>query len=174
MTGNESDLSRRFSPDPRRLRERGEVEYTERTVTHEDDDHCGAEAAGRAIVGVTNDRGEVLLIVDERGEHAFLPNGTFDADDHWPTVARDTAAAVAGEPVALGEPRAVRRVEHVADGDDEPHNTTFQVVVGGSVDGEVDPGVDAAGVTAGWFDELPVPADDERGNATADVRRFLG
>lgn len=161
--------------DPGRLREREDVEYAERTVVHGDTDHCGADAAGRAIVGVTDDAGAVLVMVDAAGEYAVLPNETFDGDEDWQTVARGTAERVAGCPVTLGAVRAVRRVEHVAAGDAEPHNTTFQVVVGASADGRTDPSTGGDEGAVDWYDEFPVPLDGEQehDDTVADVRRFL-
>jgi hypothetical protein len=161
--------------DSEALREREDVTYTERTYTHEDTDHCAADAAGRVVVGIT-DGDEVLAVVDDPGEHAILPNCTVGGDEDWTTVARDTAERVAGAPVTLEHVAAVRRVEHVVEGDDEPHGVTFQVVFGASVDGGADPGVEDEGWTAGWFDEFPVPLDyeEEHGDAVDDVRRFLG
>jgi len=159
--------------DPARLREREGVGYDERTYVHDDKTHCAADAAGRAIVGVTNGRSEVLLLVT--GEHAILPNCTVDADEDWASVARETAAETAGGPVALERVRAVRRVEHRVEGADTPHNVTFQVVLEASPEAETAPTAEDDDWTAGWFDEAPVSldAEDGHGDAVADVRRFL-
>ena len=159
--------------EPARLREREDVVYDERAYVHDDETHCAADAAGRTVVGVTNERGKVLLLV--AGEHAILPNCTVDADEDWAAVARETAAETAGGPVALERVRAVRRVEHRVEGADTPHNVTFQIVVEATLAGEADPGVEDDDWTAGWFDEVLVPldAEDGHGDAVADVRRFL-
>jgi hypothetical protein len=159
--------------EPAVLRERERIAYDERTYVHDDETYCAADAAGRAVVGVTNEHGEVLLLV--AGEHAILPNCTVDADEDWASVARETAAETAGGPVALERVRAVRRVEHRVEGADAPHNVTFQVVVEASPDGETAPMVEDDDWTAGWFDEVPVPVDSENGHgdAVADIQRFL-
>ena len=159
--------------EPAQLREREDVAYDERTYVHDDETHCAADAAGRTVVGVTNERSKVLLLV--AGEHAILPNCTVDADEDWAPVARETAAETAGGPVALERVRAVRRVEHCVEGADTPHNVTFQVVFEASPEAETAPTAEDDDWTAGWFDEIPVPfdAEDSHGDAVADVRRFL-
>ena len=159
--------------EPARLREREGVAYDERTYVHDDETHCAADAAGRAVVGVTNGHGEVLLLV--AGEHAVLPNCTVDADENWASVARETAAETAGGLVALERVRAVRRVEHCVEGADSPHNMTFQVVLGASPEAETAPTAEDDDWTADWFDEVPVPldAEDGHGDAVADIQRFL-
>ena len=159
--------------EPARLRECEDVAYDERTYVHDDETHCAADAAGRTVVGVTNEHGEVLLLV--AGEHAILPNCTVNADENWASVARETAVKTAGGPVTLEGVRAVRRVEHRVGGADTPHNVTFQVVVEASPEGETAPTVEDDDWTAGWFDEVPVSldAEDGHGDAVADVRRFL-
>ena len=131
------------------------------------------DAAGRTVVGVTNERGEVLLLV--AGEHVILPNCTVDAGEDWASVARETAAKTAGGPVTLEGVRTVRRVEHRVEGADAPHNVTFQVVLEASPEGETATTVEDDDWTAGWFDEVPVSLDAEngRGDAVADIRRFL-
>jgi len=180
MTGNISDSTAATDRtvlgvplEPARLREREDVAYDERRYVHDDETHCAADAAGRAVVGVTNGHGEVLLLV--AGEHAVLPNCTVDADENWASVARETAAETAGGPVALERVRAVRRVEHRVEGADTPHNVTFQVVLEASPEAETAPTVEDDDWTAGWFDEVPVSLDAEggHGDAVADVRRFL-
>jgi hypothetical protein len=180
MTGNISDSTATTERpvlgvplEPARLREREGVAYDERTYAHDDETHCAAGTAGRAVVGVTNGHGEVLLLV--AGEHAVLPNCTVDADEDWASVARETAAETAGGPVTLEGVRSVRRVEHCVEGADSPHNVTFQVVLEASPDGETAPTVEDDDWTAGWFGEVPVSLDAEggHGDAVADVRRFL-
>ena len=155
------------------LREREDVAYDERRYVHDDETHCAADAAGCVVVGVTNEHGEVLVLV--AGDDAVLPNRTVEADEDWAAVARETAAEPTGGPVILEGVRAVRRVEHRVEGAETPHNVTFQVVVEATPAGEADPGVEGDDLTVGWFDEVPVPLDGEdgHGDAVADVRRFL-
>ena len=178
MTGNTSDPTAATERtilgvplEPAVLREREDVDYDERRYVHDDETHCAADAAGRVVVGVTNEHDEVLVLV--AGEHAVLPNRTVGPDEDWAAVARETAAEPTGGPVTLEGVRAVRRVEHRVEGADSPHNVTFQVVVEATPAGEADPGVEDDDGTAGWFDEVPIDGGDGRGDAVADVRRFL-
>lgn len=180
MTGHvhpTSDEPDGLTLDPTTLREREDVEYGERTYPHEDTDHCAADAAGRVIVGVSNEDGAVLVLVADDADHAILPNCTVDEDDDWAAVARDTAAEIAGAPVTLEAVECVRRVEHVLEDDDEPHAVTHQVVLAASVDGAGEPGVERDDCTAGWYETVPVALDDGdgagHGDAVEDLRRFL-
>lgn len=178
MTGHDGDtIAVPTDLDPGTLRERDDVPCVGRTYPHEDTDHCAADAAGRVIVGVRNGDGAVLAVVDADGDHALLPNRTVDADDDWAAVARDTAGEVAGAPVTLTGVERLRRVEHVLEGADdrEPHAVTHQVVLAGTVDGTVDPGVEDEGWTAGWYRAFPVSLDGDaaHGDAVADLRRFI-
>ena len=157
--------------EPAVLREHEDIEYDEQRYVHDDETHCAADAAGRVVVGVTNGHGKVLVLV--AGDDAVLPNRTVGPDEDWASVARETAATTAGGPVALERVRAVRRIEHRAEGADSPHNVTFQVVVEATPAGEADPEVGGDDRTAGWFDEVPVDGGDGRGDAAADIRRFL-
>ena len=178
MTGNTSDSTAATERttlgvplEPARLREREDVVYDERRYVHDDETHCAADAAGRVVVGVTNEHDEVLVLV--AGDDAVLPNRTVDADEGWAAVARETAAEPAGTTVSLDGVRAVRRVEHRVEGAGSPHNMTFQVVVEATPAGEADPGVEDVDRAAGWFDEVPVDGEDGHGDAVADIRRFL-
>lgn len=155
------------------LREREDVPFTKRTTTHEDADHCEARAAGRVVVGVTDDAGRVLLLVHDGGAHALLPNQPVDADEDWRAVARETASEVAGTAVTLTGVECVRQVEHVTAADDTPHNVTHHVVFGATVSTATDPTSGDEGWSAGWYDELPVDAESA-GGAVADIEQFLG
>lgn len=176
MSGNETATTE-VPPaiDPATLRDREDVTYRERTYTHEDADHCAADAVGRVVVGVTDDAGALLATVDDEGDHAVLPNCVVDGDDEWAAVARETAARVAGTEVALEAVEAVRRVEHVLADDPEPHAVTHQVVFAASPVGEPDAGVPDDEWTAGWHASMPVDLDagEAHGDAVADLRRFL-
>lgn len=84
-----------------------------RTYTHENADHCEADAAGRAIVGVTDADGRVLLAVNPKESHTILPNETVAPDEDWATVGRDRVEGLASIDVTLDGVERVRRVEHV-------------------------------------------------------------
>ena len=168
--------------DPTALTESDDVEHLERTYLHEDADYCEAEVAGRAIVGVTNDAGEVLSLVYEDTNHVVLPNCTVDVDEDWEAVGRRTVEEATGVTADIEAPERVRTIEHVLEGDEEPLGTSHHVVFGASpvaAAGERDePGVtDDEDWEAGWYDEIPVPIDDSQPvvvvDAIHDVRTFI-
>lgn len=162
--------------DPAALADREGIEVEDRTYTHEDRDHCEADADGRVVVGIARDDGDLLLLLDPTDEHAILPNCVVDPDEDWTTVARETVEGTTGVPVTIEGVEAVRRIEHVCEGEN-PHNETFHVVFRGSVADEgaaADPTVDDdTDWTAGWYDHLPIAVGDDPGDAVADIRRFL-
>lgn len=181
--------------DPAALADDHHVDYTERVYPHEDADHCESDAEGRAIVGVTREDGAVLLVVNPGEDHAILPHPTVEPDESYVAAARERTEEIAGTPVDVGEPLAVRRVDHytvdAGEVDDpadfepapsaEPHNSTYHVVFaasvadGGAADTPGDaPGVDDPDWHADWFHELPVEVDEsEAGDALDDLQRFL-
>jgi hypothetical protein len=167
------------SIDPATLADRPDVEYCEETHAHEERDHCEAGAAGRAIVGVADGDGALLLCVREGGDHAILPNGIVDADDAWTETARE-AVETLGVAVDIEDAERVRRVEHVhEDGThlDTTHHVVFRAsTAGGTHDGRdsrEEPAIACDDEwTATWVDEPPVALDRENDGAFADIRLF--
>jgi len=175
--------------DPAALAARGDVETTTATFAHDEADHCEADAGGRAIVGITNERGEVLLWVHENG-HAILPNVVVDAGGDWARAAREDVAETAGLDVTLDAIERVREVDHVlaadgegddSDGDDDSRHleTTHHVVFAASParsESERDgPAIDTCdgAWTARWDDSPPTDADPSReASVVADRRLF--
>lgn len=160
------------------------IETDERTYTHETPDHCEADALGRAIVGVTDADGNVLLVVNHDEEHAILPNGVVDPDEDWETVARRQLTEAAGLDVPLDRVERVRRVEHVVDADadanaaaepEHPPRTTHHVVFATSVE-SVQPPLDGLcddnPWTLGWYDEVPVAVEDDGSGVLDDIELF--
>lgn len=179
--------------DPARLVADPDIDDAERVYPHTDTDHCEADAAARAVVGVTRDDGAVLLLVNRSEDHAILPHPTVESMDDLVAVAREETADLADVPVEIGAPVAVRRVEHYAVDDPDvlddaaafeppadasPHNVTHHVVLEASVASDGDahgraPTLDDPDWEAGWFHELPVEMDEEAGDVLDDIRRFL-
>lgn len=159
--------------DPESLRDREDVEFLETTFVHDDRDHCAVDVDGRAVVGVTDDDGAVLAIVLDEENHAVLPNGKVESDDDWAAVGRDRVEHLTDLPVDLDGPVRVRRTEHVVEGDEEPHTTSYQVVFAASPAAETDRVTDGCDWHAEWCDELPeVVADVERPSVD-DIRLFV-
>ena len=163
--------------DPESLREREDVAFVEETSVHDDEDHCSVGIDGRAVVGVTNDDGEVLLAVHEESSIAMLPHGPVEPGNDWGTVGRRAVEEMTGVAVELDGPELVRDFDHFVEGDDERHTTSHNVVFRASPAGDetaTDPGV--AGNDdwdAGWFDEFPEDLSAVEGPVEDDVRLFL-
>lgn len=157
--------------DPESLREREDVEFLEATNVHDDRDHCASDVEGRAVVGVTNDDGDVLVIVNDERAFATLPNGKVESGDDWAEVGRERVEHLTSLPVEIDGVERVRRVEHFTEGENEPHTTSHQVVFSASPatdDPSISHGCDWRGE---WCDELPEQAPDE-GPARDDIRLF--
>lgn len=165
--------------DPTAWAEREGVTTRERTYTHEDADHCEADAIGRAVVGVTSDEGEILLLVDDDGSHAILPNCVVDSGEDWATVGRRTVEDSTGVSVGLDAVEEVRTVEHEVEteGEARHQNTTRHVLFraspsAGSGDAGEPAVTDDSDWTVGWYEEIPVEMD-EAGDVVDDIRTFI-
>jgi len=164
--------------DPQAVADRSGVETDERTYVHEDTDHCEADAVGRVIVGVTNERGESLLLVDHERSIALLPNTTVDADEGWHAAARRAVADETGIEGILDGPVCVREIEHTTEQSETPHNETFHVVFDASTRDDAEPtALEDSPFEVGWYDTLPVDISathPAQGDALEDVQRVLG
>lgn len=170
-----------------------DLAYAERTYVHEDDDYCAQDTDGRVIVGVTNDAGEVLLLVNDERSHAILPNCHVEAGD-WADVARRTVEESTGVAIDLEGPAVVRAVDHRIEGEDENEadgvherdeengrkgahdDRTFHVVFHGTpteAANDTEPGCDDPDWRTGWYDEIPYEIDSEHGDVLDDIERFL-
>lgn len=167
----------RSLPDLESLRERADVPFDEETRICENRDHLAVD--GQAAVGVTNDEGQHLLLVNRDLSIALLPHGAVEPGDDWAAAARRGVEGQTGISIALDGVEAVRVVDHVLEGKRRPHARTHRVVFRGSpIGGEIQPckRSPAAGSdrwVADWFDGLPdgvAPPDD---GAEADLRLFV-
>lgn len=176
MTGDESIETADGIEDigPERLYGADDVPTEERTYDHDDAGHCEAEAAGRAIVGLTAPDGRVLLVTNPEAEHALLPNAVVEPGEDWAAAARDRISGMAGIDPTLEAIELVRRVEHVVDG--ETVSTTHHVLFAASApDDRIPDGLcDDNDWELGWYDRVPYADGSDDGGATADVGRFLG
>ena len=161
--------------DPAALGERQEIPFERRTYEHDDPEHCETEAVGRAIVGLCNSNGEVLVIAHPEEGQAVLPNKTVETNEDWKTIGRERTEAMAGIDVTLTDIRLVREVNHRIDG--ERRSRTHHVVFGASPvdsDASLDGLCDDNPWELRWIDTVPdwLPDDDPQG-AHADIRLFL-
>lgn len=172
----------RFDPtdrlaDPDTLTTREDVAATTETIRHEDRDHCGTDVAGRAVVGVTNADGDVLVLIADDMGVALLPHGRVESGDDWAEAARAGVEGQTGVAVSLDSVEAVRTVDHVVGG--ISHTTTRRVLYSASpAGGEIrdckrsaDAGTD--GFRAVWVDNLPDGIEAPGGGPKNDVRVFL-
>ena len=163
--------------DPETAAERGAVEYAERTYVHETADHCEADANGRVVVGVTDDRERCLLLVDRERSIAVLPNAVVAPGADWDTAAREAVAEAGGLDIDVVEPIRVRRVEHTTEEADDPHNVSDHVLFEADVVGDSDPTTpDDSPFEAGWYDALPVEIPDDLprgGDVLEDIGAFV-
>ncbi|MCU4719345.1 hypothetical protein [Halapricum hydrolyticum] len=176
MTDTSTDIDRDEAFDPEAAAGRRGISYEERTYVHESTDHCEADGEGRVVVGVTDEEGAALLLVDQDRSIAMLPNATIDAGDGWLPAGRRAVADATGLEVTIGDPVRVRRIEHTTEESDTPHNATWHVVFRASPTGCDPAAPDDTPFEAGWYERLPVEMSDDpstRGDALADVRSFL-
>ena len=139
--------------------------------TYDDSDHCEATATDRAAVGVTNDSGEVLLVVDENREYALLPSEIVEPDDSVLGVARDTVEGVLDTTISTERVRRIRQIDHRPNGTHQ-QRTTHVVVSATPTESPVEPATPGDNRTAGWHDELPAHVDAVN-DSLADIRLFL-
>lgn len=164
------------SIDPAQLFDDGEVDAERRTYTHEEPEHCETGALGRSILGVTDDDGRLLLVVDPDGRNLVLPNAKIAPGDDWAVAGRERVEAMAGIDVTLDGVALVRRVEHETEGvETAPTSTTHHVLFEASADPDAtfDGLCDDNDWELGWYDEVPFEFDDGDTGALADVRLFL-
>lgn len=166
--------------DPAELRERDGIPFTAETNVHEDRDHCSFDVAGRVVVGVEDDDGDLLTLVNRDLGVAMLPNATLAPGEDWFDAAREAVAGYTGYEVRLDSFVAVREVDHVVAGEDDHHATTQRVVfgatpVGGAVDDcKTDPESGSDAWVVEWTDGDPAGANPPEQGVRDDVELFTG
>jgi len=107
--------------DPESLRDRDDVRFTEETAvldreTYESVRGQSEVGDGAALVGITNDDGEVLLKDTCTGW--LPPGGNVAPDGDWAAVARQQAESWTGVAVELDAIERVRRIDRRLEGAD--------------------------------------------------------
>lgn len=145
------------SLDAHSLRDREDVEFRAetRTVTRPEFE-TAYDLESRVTVGITNDRGEVLL-VNEGARGWTLPGAAVGANEDWERAGRRVAAALTGVDVALEEQVRVRRIEFRREESDRTHTTDNVLVRTAPVSER--PVADEP--TLGSVGESPAAGDDE-------------
>jgi hypothetical protein len=166
--------------DPEDLRDREAVRFTHEEAVHDDRDHCNVDIEGRAVVGVTNDAGEVLLAVHKEEGVAMLPHGAVESGDDWVAVARRKGEITTDLDFEIGGVEVVREIDHFAEGEDEPHATTYGVVFHASFVGDPESTSaenpshpDNEHWDADWFGAVPENTPEGSGLVEDDIRLFV-
>jgi hypothetical protein len=147
------------------------IEVREATLNHESVDYPERDAAGLAVVGVTDADGRALAAIEPDEGHAMPLNGPVADDEDWATVARQQVRGVTGAEPSLTGVERVREVTHRVDG--EPVGTTHHVVFGARLvaDAVPDGFCDTNPWELRWLDA--VPAWQDAGTAADDIERAL-
>ena len=165
--------------DPETLLDREGVEFIEKpSEEHEHHFEMYEPIQGVAIVGVTNDADEVLLLVDREAGHAVLPYAKVDPDEDWATVARRKTEELTGVAVSLDGTERVRRKQYrPEEGGDDRETTGYDVVFSASPVGD-EAATAAVGTCednhweAAWVDGIPADVDAD-GDVADDIRLFV-
>ncbi|HET7325232.1 MAG TPA: hypothetical protein VFJ06_12975 [Halococcus sp.] len=161
--------------DPKAIAERQEVAFERRTYEHDNVEHCEAEAVGRAIVGVSDTNGQVLVAVHSQEEYAILPNDTVEPGDDWAAVGREWIESMASVEVTLDDIRLVREVEHLVEG--EPRSRTHHVIFGGTLanpDATLSKLCDDNPWELRWIDAVPDWLPEDPQGVHGDIELFVG
>lgn len=161
------------------LREREDVPVVEHTVEHENLNHCSTDIAGRIAVGVTDGDDRLLLLCNDEIGIALLPHGTVDQGEDWAGAARRETESQTGVEIALDSVEYVRDIDHVLEGEGDPHASNVGIVFAGSpTGGEIQDCKQSADAgsddwRASWFDGLPDGIDVPEGGPGKDLELFL-
>ena len=157
--------------DPTAYAARHGIDIGAATLDHESTDYCERDAAGLAVVGVTDADGRALAAIEPDEGHAMLLNGPVADGEDWATVAREGVEGVTGAEPSLTGVERVREVTHRVDG--EPVGTTHHVVFGARLAADAIPDgfCDTNPWELRWLDA--VPAWQDAGVAADDIALFI-
>jgi hypothetical protein len=156
--------------DPESLRDRDDVRFTEETAVLDREMYESVRGQsetddGAALVGVTNDDGEVLLKNTCTGWLA--PGANVAPGDDWTTAARREAESWLAVAVELDAVEHVRRIDHRVEGEDTQDRVDdpfylvfFRASLAPGETAPVDSGDEDAPDVA-WFDEVPAGVDED-------------
>lgn len=159
--------------DPEELRDRTGVPFHEevRRLPPDEFDSVAGELDSHAVIGITNDEGDVLLMND--GSHGWtLTAFAVENGENWVTVVQREAEELLGDSVVIEEVEFVRRVDFRSTDDNLQQTTMYNVVFRASADDNVgiDKTVEENDVLLKWFDGVP---DGQEGDVSDDIRHFV-
>ncbi|WP_267639876.1 hypothetical protein [Haloarchaeobius amylolyticus] len=170
--------------DLQSLADEVDADYRETPNDHESESHCEAEYAGRAIAGITDEQGRLLLMVHEPSGKPLMPNVKVEGDEAWLPPALAEIDHLVGLAVEFAGTERIRRVDHHIEGSDEVFESTthvvFRAVPAAGPEDRPEPSlnpdaienddVDPGDFTVDWFASIP---GDESGMVEADAALFL-
>lgn len=170
--GRDEAVDRLTVTDPATAAARHGLPVETGTFDHDDAEYCERDAAGMAVVGVTDADGRVLAAVDPDRDLALPVNDTVPPTADWAAVAREAVAGTTGSEATLTGVRRVRETTHRVDG--EAVGTTHHVVFGARLaDDTVRDGLcDTNPFELRWLDAVPGWLDADA--AAEDLALFVG
>ncbi|WP_435318678.1 hypothetical protein [Haloarchaeobius sp. TZWSO28] len=185
-TPTETDVPPTFDQftDLQSLADEVDADYRETPNDHEGEDHCEADYAGRAIAGIVDEQGRILLMVHDPTGTPLMPNVKVEPDEDWLSSALAEVEHLTGIAVEFAGTERLRRVDHRVEGSEEVLESTTHVVFraapvaspGDRPDPRLNPeaiendGIDPDDFTVDWFQDVP---GDESGMVEADARLLL-
>ena len=165
--------------DPGELIDREGVEFVENpTEAHGHHFDLYEPIQGMAIVGVTNDANETLLLVDREAGSAVLPYAKVEPGADWVETARHRTEELTGVGVSIDGATLVRRKHYrPEDGSDSHETTGYDVVFRGSPVGDETATANVGTCEdnhweAEWVSAFP-DGIDVRGDVRDDIRLFV-
>ncbi|WP_114579616.1 hypothetical protein [Saliphagus sp. LR7] len=161
--------------NPESLRDQAGVPFDEeiQQLPPEEFESVSESVDSHAVVGITNEDGDVLLMDD--GSHGWtLIAFPVERGQDWPTVAREEAQTLLDTSVVLEQPELVRRIDFLPVNDDNRRTTMYNVVFRASVDETIDTEeLDQQNdePLLRWFERVP---DEQEGEVADDIRIFVG
>ncbi|WP_058827497.1 hypothetical protein ACH9L7_19735 (plasmid) [Haloferax sp. S1W] len=159
--------------DPDDLRDRAEVSFHDevRQLPADKFESVAEELDSHAVVGITNDDGDILLMND--GSHGWtLVAFPVEHGEDWMTVAQQKSEALLDDTVVVEKVEFIRRVVFQSVDDDSQRTTMYNVVFRASADDSVsvEKTVEKDDLSLRWFDGVP---DGQEGDVADDIRYFL-
>ncbi|WP_439026719.1 hypothetical protein [Haloarchaeobius sp. DT45] len=185
-TPTETDVPSTFDQftDLQSLADEVDADYQETPNDHEGADHCEADYAGRAIAGIVDEDGRILLMVHEPSGAPLMPNVKVEPREDWLPPALAEIEHLTGVAVEFAGTERIRRVDHRVEGSEEVFESTthvvFRAVPAARPEARPAPRLNPDAIenddvapddfTVDWFQDVP---GDESGMVEADARLFL-
>jgi hypothetical protein len=168
-TQSPEDASDASLVDPESLRDRPDVTvHDDIDVVDEETLDIVADLDDMAIVGLTNDDGEVLMMEITDTCDLKLPSASVAPDEDFAAAAREWVESQAGLTIDLDAPTAAWRIELSSEDGDrtaERHFVTYDATLAsGERPSDVDDRPDDGAEFADWFDEMPDRAAEAPGS----------